>query len=276
MAGAVFRSYVAIGDSLSEGLGDFDFDFRRHHSGWTDRLAALLSIEAISRGIDFQYANLALRGSKLQRIMTDQLEEALRLQPDLVTIMAGSNDIFTRPTKLPALEKTFREGIQLLQAADCEVVIANTINPVHLRVFQGIANRASRLSAMLERIAIECGVRIIDVHGIESFQNLSYWAEDMVHFSGHGHVKVANSAAQVLGLTHRMPEAGHDEMHAPSRSLRATLAWVCVHVLPFIGRKIRGVTSGDGLQPKHSNLVPYGHSHFEVVAVTEGDFSVAA
>ena len=37
MIGKPYRSYVAIGDSLSEGLGDFTFKNSRHHNGWTDR-----------------------------------------------------------------------------------------------------------------------------------------------------------------------------------------------------------------------------------------------
>lgn len=96
MTRAKFRSYVAIGDSLSEGLGDFTFDSDRRDNGWTDRLASMLSREASQAGLDFEYANLALRGSKLRNIMTVQLENALRLQPDLVTIMAGSNDLMTK------------------------------------------------------------------------------------------------------------------------------------------------------------------------------------
>jgi len=265
---------VAIGDSLSEGLGDFGFEIRREHCGWTDRLAAMLSLEAADRGFTFEYANLALRGSKLRRIMTEQLEAALRLQPDLVTIMAGSNDMFTSEAKLPELEQIFREGLQLLIAAGCEVVVANTINPIHLKVFKRMAPRAERLTRMLERVAAEFGVRIIDVHGIDSFSELYYWAEDMVHFSGHGHIKIANRAAEVLGLNHRMPEAKLEDMTAPSRTFFATLEWVRVHVIPFISRRIRRTSSGDGMLPKHLKLVPYSNTEFEVIRAA--DFEIAA
>ena len=61
------RNYVAIGDSLSEGLGDFAFEWfdNREGCGWTDRLATLLTIQAEETGSIFHYANLAIRGSKL-------------------------------------------------------------------------------------------------------------------------------------------------------------------------------------------------------------------
>jgi hypothetical protein len=127
--GKPYRSYVAIGDSLSEGLGDFTFKNSRHYNGWTDRLAGLMAQEASDSGFEFQYANLAIRGAKLQKIIEGQLPQALYLQPDLVTVMAGSNDIMTNPGSLPQLRDSLRDGIHQLLAAGCDVVLANTINP---------------------------------------------------------------------------------------------------------------------------------------------------
>lgn len=276
MKRAAYRSYVAIGDSLSEGLGDFTFDHKREHNGWTDRLAALLSIEAEARGIDFHFANLALRGSKMRSIMSVQLEAALRLQPDLVTIMAGSNDFMTRKETLPELERIFRDGLQLLIAAGCDVVVANTIRPAHLKFFRRVLPKAARMTALIERVAAELDIPVIDVYGIDSLKDLAYWAEDMVHFSGHGHIKVANKAADLLGLTHRMPEAQPEHMIAPSRGFVATVRWYVVHVLPFVERRIKGKSSGDGMLSKHLELVPFDASNFEVVPVSQREFATAA
>lgn len=279
MVRTAYRSYVAIGDSLSEGLGDFTFEVSREGNGWTDRLAAMLSLEATSRGADFQYANLALRGSKLRKIMGEQLEAALRLQPDLVTIMAGSNDFMTKEADLPEVEAIYREGLQLLLAAGCDVVVANTIRPSHLRFFRRVLPRALRMSRMIESVAKELGVPIIDVHGIDEFSELAFWAEDMVHFSGHGHIRVANEAARLLGLNHRMPEAKQDEMIAPGRGFVDTIRWVVVWVIPFIERRLRGTSSGDGMQSKHQKMIPYYPCGFEIISVAnsaQSEFDFAA
>jgi phosphatidylinositol alpha 1,6-mannosyltransferase len=276
MSKRVFTSYVAIGDSLSEGLGDFSFNSQREHNGWTDRLAALLSQECQSWGVEFRYANLALRGSKLRGIMTEQLEAALRLQPDLVTIMAGSNDLMASDEDLVEFEEIYRNGLQLLLAAEIQVLVANTIRPSHLRVFRGMLPRASRMSQMVERVAREFGIQVIDVHGTDDFSKLAYWAEDMVHFSGHGHINVANQAAELLGLDYRMPEAHESEMISPPRGPIATLRWIVVYVIPFIERRVRGTSSGDGMTSKHQLLVPYGGNAFEKVSVSQGGFARAA
>ena len=254
MIGKPYRSYVAIGDSLSEGLGDFTFSLDRNLNGWTDRLAFILAKEAEVAGYEFQYANLALRGSKLTKIMEQQLRHALRLQPDLVTVMAGSNDLMSKPETIGDLRKTYRSGLQELLAAGSDVVVANTINPLHLKVFRPLRYPAERFSEMIEDVASELDIPVLDVFGIDSFEQLMFWAEDMVHFSGHGHIKVANQAARLLDLNYRFPELDAQELTPISRGLVETVTWVGRDVIPFFQRKFKGVTSGDGLDPKHTRL----------------------
>lgn len=269
MIGKPFRSYVAIGDSLSEGLGDFTFNLSRHGNGWTDRLAGILAQEAEDKRFDFEYANLSLRGANLEKIIVNQLPKALALQPDLVTVMAGSNDLLTREHKLPRLRAIYREGLLSLRAAGCDVVVANTINPLHLKVFKPLRYRAERFSEMIGDVADELGVPVLDVFGIQDFSDLVFWAQDMVHFSGHGHVAVANQAAELLDLNYRFaqPARGPDPV---TRSISETLAWVVRDVFPFVERRIRGVTAGDGLEPKHLKLESYRpkaeHPHWELIS----------
>jgi lysophospholipase L1-like esterase len=267
--GRPFRSYVAIGDSLSEGLGDFTFNLSRHGNGWTDRLAGILAQEAQDMSFEFEYANLSLRGANLEKIMIDQLPRAIELQPDLVTVMAGSNDLLTREQKLPRLRAIYREGLMSLKASGCDVVVANTINPLHLRIFKPLRYRAERFSEMIGDIANELGVPVLDVFGIQDFSDLLFWAEDMVHFSGHGHVAVANQAAELLSLNYRFPQPARDPGPV-SRSISETFTWVVRDVIPFVDRRIRGVTAGDGLEPKHLRLESYRpnsqHSNWELIS----------
>ena len=87
-----WRRYVAIGDSFSEGIGDPDPDRPGYHRGWADRLAEELS-RLTPPGEDLAYANLAVRGKLLDQIAEDQVEPALALRPDLISVCAGGNDI---------------------------------------------------------------------------------------------------------------------------------------------------------------------------------------
>lgn len=271
MIGKPYRSYVAIGDSLSEGLGDFTFNLDRHYNGWTDRLACIMAKEAEDSGFEFHYANLALRGSKLEKIMTGQLYKALALQPDLVTVMAGSNDLLCKEETLPQLRSQYRDGLHQLLAAGCDVVVANTINPLHLRVFKPLRYRAERFSELIEDVAAEFDIPVLDVYGIQSFQELMFWAEDMVHFSGHGHIAVANRAAELIELNYRYPELDPQELTPMTRSMVDTVQWIARDVIPFFQRKLKGVTSGDGLDPKHQKLEAFrpkaNHPGWELLRV---------
>ena len=81
----MFSRYVAIGDSLTEGLGDDPWpgDVPR---GWADRVAQHLTDQA---GHPVHYANLAVRGQKAAQVRATQLPAALAAGPDLVTVTAG-------------------------------------------------------------------------------------------------------------------------------------------------------------------------------------------
>ena len=88
-----WRRFVALGDSFTEGIGDPDPQHPGMHRGWADRVAEELARTADPEQ-DLAYANLAVRGKLLQQIRDDQLAAAVELQPDLVSLCAGGNDIF--------------------------------------------------------------------------------------------------------------------------------------------------------------------------------------
>ena len=95
---------------------------------------------------------------------------------------------------------------------------------------------------------------VLDVFRIEGLRDLCFWAEDMVHFSGQGHIRLANDAAALLDLKYRFV---NPELKAVSRGILETTRWIARDVIPFFDRKLKGVTSGDGMQPKHSVLSPF-------------------
>ena len=90
--------FVALGDSFTEGVGDPDPARPNGLRGWADRVAEVLA----SRTDDFGYANLAIRGRKMAGVLGEQVDPALALDPDLVTVYAGANDILRQAVTAPA------------------------------------------------------------------------------------------------------------------------------------------------------------------------------
>jgi lysophospholipase L1-like esterase len=80
--------YVALGDSLTAGRGDFGPDGRP--VGWARRLAGLLTDRT---GVNCALTNLAVDGSTVGQVLTDQLPRLGDAGPDLVSVTVGVNDI---------------------------------------------------------------------------------------------------------------------------------------------------------------------------------------
>ena len=98
---------AAVGDSFSEGMSEPDPRTPDAYLGWADRLA-----DAIARRLEesqggaaasFRYANLAVRGRKLDDVLDNQLKHALPMGADLVSIVGGGNDILRPKADLDAI-----------------------------------------------------------------------------------------------------------------------------------------------------------------------------
>lgn len=250
MATAVYRRYVALGDSLTEGLGDNRFEKDRLFAGWADRFAVLLNEDAFASGEDFLYANLAVRSRNSAEILSDQVREALLLEPDLVTIMAGANDLWRPRKSWDLVRAQFTEAVQVLKAAGVTVVIANCINPVHHWSFRGGALRAKELTRLIEDVAREQNVLVLDIYRSPTLRRLRVWSEDCVHFGARGHAHVANKAAKLLALPHRIETPVLQPRLKDGMTVLEHAKWIATHVTPFVSRRLRGIAAGDGVNPK--------------------------
>lgn len=246
-----FSTYVAIGDSLTEGLGDETFKQNRVHNGWADRLAHLLAEDARRVHTRFEFANLAVRGSKTRTILGPQLDAALALKPDLLTIMTGANDILGGKRDYARVEELLEFALQRIGETDTRVVLANLASPGHIAVARTLRSRTKRMSQLINRVAAKHGIAVIDLQGMAEFGRLDHWCEDMAHFSALGHSLIANRAAQLLGSAHRYTDgvAGDENLGGKRKPIQV-VSWLKRDVWPFVLRRLQGKTSGDGLVAK--------------------------
>src|SRR3954471_7249740 len=86
---AVFTRYVALGDSFTEGVGDPHLTSPNGLRGWADHVAVALA----ENNPELRYANLAVHGRRMDEILAEQLQTTVMLEPDLVIIYAGMNDL---------------------------------------------------------------------------------------------------------------------------------------------------------------------------------------
>ena len=251
-----FTRYVAIGDSSTEGLEDPRSDGTGYR-GWADRLAELL--DEARPGL--LYANLAIRGRKLGQIRAEQLEPALAMQPDVMTIGGGLNDILRRSVDLELIADHLSEMVTAVRATGATVLIATYFDLSRTMPFvpAAVAGRVSAFNGSVREIAARHGAVLLDLEHTP-LADRRILAADRLHMNAAGHAAVAAAAAEALGLPHSANEAAQTLPPIPGTSRSALVireaAWAARHLTPWIVRRLRGVSSGDGRTAKRPELSP--------------------
>ncbi len=250
---APWRRYIALGDSFTEGLSDHDPDRPGEFRGWADRLAEHLAAAAPQH--DVEYANLAVRGRLLRQVVDEQVPVALAAEPDLVSLVAGGNDLMRPGADPDALAATLEAAVLRLRAAGADVLLATGVDTRQTPILRRIRGKVAIFNANIWSIAARSGAVVLDQWGAGWIQDWRMWDTDRIHLTDEGHRRIALAAAAALGL----PGADGDDWRTPlppadPRPFRAAVveeaAWVRGFVAPWIGRRLRGRSSGDGRAPK--------------------------
>lgn len=249
-----FRRYVALGDSFTEGVGDPDATRPNGLRGWADRVAE----ELARRSGDFGYANLAVRGRLLGPIVDEQVEAAVALEPDLVTIYAGGNDLMRPSLDIDALAARYDEAVGTLTATGATVLMWTAFDAGFSAVFGKLRGRSAIYNELVREIADRHGATIVDFWRFDEYQDLRMWDWDRLHMSTPGHQNMAIRVLDTLGVQHHIvtdplgPELPADR----ASQRRADLLWTKDFLLPWVGRRVRGTSSGDGVAAKRPTLAP--------------------
>ena len=247
--------YVAIGDSLSEGVGDEPWPDGSPR-GWTDRLAALLT-QHHGEERPIHYANLAVRGYKSAQVADTQLQAAIELRPDFVTLTAGMNDILRPRVDFDALKRTLVGLVEPFTSAGAQVVLVPIPNIAGVSPAGGLINtRRLRLHAIYQYLVDEYGVMPLTKTTSSVFEDPRAWDADRLHLSPLGHERLACAAAASFGLPVGFDFLAPPQGQAPLRTFRTEADWCRKHVTPWIYRRLTGKSSGDGRVAKRPLLGP--------------------
>jgi len=251
-----WRRYVAVGDSLTEGLCDDSRQAPGAYRGWADRLATYL---ASGDGEPLRYANLGVRGRRVADVVDEQIPAAIALGADLVTILVGANDLVLPRAKPEALAAKLLHGVDVLRESGADVLLVAPFAPRRWWLRPVVA-RFERFRAVLERAAPMLGAIVLDFQDDPACRERRAWSEDRVHLSSHGHRVLSYRAAEALGLADAaavgaLDLALHDGEPIFRDSRIPTAVWLWKHARPWAMRRLRNRTAGDGLVAKRPELV---------------------
>jgi lysophospholipase L1-like esterase len=208
LSGRAVRAYAALGDSFTAGRDSVDAE------RWADLLAA--GMRRVNP--ELRYENLAVDGATSAEVLDRQVEPALALEPDLVTVICGANDVLlaTRPdvesyaSSFDAILRRLRDGAvgaMLVTATAPEGWQFMDLRPrTEARLIEATKGLNDVTRATAERYDVLC----LPVAGHPALRDPATFSADGLHPSSVGHRLVARESAQYLsaqlGIEFRMEE----------------------------------------------------------------------
>lgn len=191
-----WKTFVTLGDSFTEGIGDRVEGIPLQP--WPTWLASALA----TGHHNLHHVNLAYRGLRAAEVRATQLAPALTLAPDLVSVIAGGNDVMGLGWDAARVRADLSAMIGAL-AAGGALVVTGTV-PDFTAVARGERSR-QRLRARLE----ECNAMIRDLSHQQNTILVDFWARsqphgrtiwsaDNIHPNAYGHLLIARDIAEAL------------------------------------------------------------------------------
>ncbi|MFJ6418497.1 SGNH/GDSL hydrolase family protein [Paeniglutamicibacter sp. NPDC091659] len=250
-----WRRYVALGDSFTEGIGDVDPSSPGGYRGWADRVA-----EQLSQGIeDFAYANLAIRGRLIAQVFDEQAGPALELKPDLISLCAGGNDVIRPGGDPDAIADKLDALMRILATSGATILLFTGPDIRDTPVLGGIRGKVAIYNENVRTIAARYDAVVADMWSLRELHQPQMWADDRLHFSPLGHHTIAAMALDALNVSHDLQHARPGEIESKNwrEARREDLIWARTHLAPWVLRRIRHQSSGDGITPKRPLAVRF-------------------
>ncbi len=183
-------SFVALGDSFTAGTGC------RAGEGWADLLAPRLDR---GRGM-LAYRNLAVDGATSEEV-ADQVGPALQLEPDLVTVICGANDVLRSRRADPAAYARRLAGIfGRLRGALPRVRIVTATAPeawgflrLGPRSERRVSGALARFNRATRAVASAYAIPCLEIAGHPGLCEAENFSADGLHPSALGHARAARA-----------------------------------------------------------------------------------
>jgi lysophospholipase L1-like esterase len=193
--GRIVDAYAALGDSFTAGRDSIEAE------RWADRLAA--AIRALNPNLS--YRNLAVDGAGSADVLL-QVPAALEIEPDLVTVICGANDVLlTSRPDIEGYERRFSEILRRLRAGAPGAAILTATAPeswhfmeLRPRTKARLVRALSDLNGVTRTVAARHGVPCLAVAGHPGLTDRANFSADGLHPSALGHERASEEIALSL------------------------------------------------------------------------------
>ncbi|MEI6844738.1 MAG: SGNH/GDSL hydrolase family protein [Actinomycetes bacterium] len=254
-----YTRLITCGDSFTEGMTDEIID--GEYRGWADRVADVMAREVPG----FTYANLAVRGKLVHQVVKDQVPVALTFvegKKTIVAFHAGANDVI-RPNYKPELVlPLYAQTVRTIAASGATVLLFTVLERTGNtgKTAEIWATRFSEFNKNVRAIAKEVGAVVADANEESFLSDARFLAKDRLHLNAIGHDRVAQGVLEELNLSFNadwrtpLPPA---TPKAFSRKVIEDTTWFITFLLPWLWRRARGKSSGDGRVAKYPTPISW-------------------
>ncbi|MEG3630335.1 SGNH/GDSL hydrolase family protein [Streptomyces poriticola] len=231
------RRYVALGDSLTEGVGDPVGD------GWRGWAALLATGLAEQPGLSVEFTNVASSGAQTRDVLEAQLPAALALRPDLASVVVGVNDTLRRTFDIHAVAARLDQVYGAFRAGGTVLLTACLPDPGTMLGLPGalarpLARRQQAVNAVVH--ALSDRHEALHLHASEGgwVTDRAMWSADRLHPGERGHRQLAGRFHTLLaehGVEVGPAPSPEPEFPAPTRS--ASLWWLATAGTGWVARR---------------------------------------
>jgi len=192
-------TYVALGDSFTAGL-------EPGQPRWADELA---------RALGARYVNLATVGATSEHVEREQLGRALELEPDVVTLVCGANDVLfnTRPdadayaARLSRMFARLRRELPHVEIVTATYPDISRFLDLRPRTRARVEEGMRHFNAALRRVARRHDVVLMESFDHPAASARETYAADGFHPSAEGHRQAAREFLRAIRKRFRLSAA---------------------------------------------------------------------
>ncbi len=237
------------------------------YRGWADRVADVMA----QYHPDFTYSNLAIRGKLVRQVVDEQIEPAIAQvsgADTLISFHAGANDVIRPGYKSETVLALYADAVRRLAASGATLILFTVLERT------GNTGRSAKMwearfrefNRNVRSVGFEVGAIIADPNKEIAFSDRRFLAFDRLHLNSMGHYRVAQAVLELLELPF---DATWRDALPPAKAnpkiMRAfiTAMWFITFALPWMWRRARGKSSGDGRSCKYPTAIHWPLSHLD-------------
>ncbi|PIZ94421.1 MAG: hypothetical protein COX81_03600 [Candidatus Magasanikbacteria bacterium CG_4_10_14_0_2_um_filter_37_12] len=179
--------YTALGDSLTAGVGTTKME---------DTYPYILATKISAEHKSVVLNNFGIPGAKVKDVLDTQIDQALKTNPNLITLLIGTNDMHNRTSQIDFTSDVEKIITKLQDGTKAKIVVINIPYLEQSKLFISLykyyfAKRAKEYNKKIQQIAQKYNLVYVDLY-THTVQTKQIYSPDLFHPSKESYLDWSN------------------------------------------------------------------------------------